>query len=326
MKIMTDEAIQLKLAQDLVKDGEYEQARAILSTLTHNPTAQKWLEQLNARYPHTESVADDEALRKAQQLIDQENYVEATALLQTIAHNETAQKWLSRIENLEKSSSVAQNLRAEIPEFSANAFPVPPQLQTVIQDNILKHLGDVNGTIAIGAIVFGVLSAILHAISPTEGFVIALLNTLLFGGFAYGLSVALSLTHPNIAQKTLFAFVGFTLMSVFVGFLILSGTSSNLIRWLVYAIIGSGLAYVLSHFNTITHTVTSTAISKSLMPLTAIALTLLSYSHLGIIRSTFIIKGSGMGLGGLVGGLIGGLIVGALLSAIIVISLRESQA
>lgn len=323
---MSDEATQLKLAQDLVKDGEYEQARAILSTLPDNPTAQKWLAQLDERYPNQKSAQEENALRQAQELIDQEQYAEASALLRTISHNETAQKWLSRIENLEKSSSGDSAVSFEPPVTNRDAFPVPAQANDVLKTNVLDKLGHLNGTIALGAVTFGVLSALVQAINSTEGFVVALLGALLFGGFAYVVSMALAITDATITKNTLFAFIGFSAIGVFVGFLILDSSSSILIRWLVYIILGGGIAYVLSRMNTYTNTATSTAISKSLMPLSAIALTLIFHARPSIIN-TFIIESrfGGLGLGNFVGGLVGGLIVGALLTAIIVISLRESK-
>lgn len=322
---MSDEATKLKLAQDLVKDGEYEQARTILNSLPDNPTAQKWLDQLNQRHPDQKSSFEDAQLQKAQELIESEQYTEASTILKTIIHNEPAQKWLDRIENLEKSSSSVNNLRAELPSVTASGFPIPPAIHTALQDNIISRLGDLNGTIAVGAIAFGVLSAVLHTINPTDGFVVAILNALLFGGFAYALSLGLALSYPDIPKNTLFAFIGFSAISILIGFLILNSTSSNLIRWLVYAVIGGGMAGILSRVNNKTNTLTSTAISQSLMPLTAIALALLLHSRTSLVASTFITKFGGLGLGGLVGGLLGGLIVGALLSAIIVISLRESK-
>lgn len=320
---MSDESTQLKLAQDLVKDGEYEQARAILSTLTDNPTAQKWLEQLNERYPNQKSAQEEDALQQAQEHIDKAQYPEARAILQTISHNPLAQNLLSKIDKLENYSSGVDKMGWEFPNIDKNTLPIPSSVSVNLQSQIINRIGDLNGSIVIGALAFGILSALVSLVSTREIFVTAILNAILFGGFAYALAVGLSLTQPTINNKTLLAFVGFLAISLFVGTLISGNSSSSLVRWFFFALYGIGSAYLFSRFNQQMNLATNTAISTALFPLTAIALTLLFFSHQSII---FIFKSSsGLGLGDFIGGLLGGLVVGALFSAIIAISLRESR-
>lgn len=104
----------LRQVKELVKAGQIEAARNLLHRMPGDPRAEKWLQQLNERYPPPDDVDDgfgrerlwesdsqDKRLLQAQQLLREERYREARWLLTEIQHNPQARQWLIELDELE---------------------------------------------------------------------------------------------------------------------------------------------------------------------------------------------------------------------------------
>lgn len=125
-------------ARDLIKEGRYAEARAILLTIDH-PQAARWIEQIDARDPTAaaraeallaEAEAEEYAaepeptldraaiarlMQQARELVRDGRYEVARALLETIPHPK-AREWLTQLDELQARTA---------PQPSAPARPGP---------------------------------------------------------------------------------------------------------------------------------------------------------------------------------------------------------
>ncbi len=347
---MPDEAAQLKRAQELVKSGDYDEARSILVTMPDHPTAQKWLKQLDERHP-IDADGDDATLRRAQALIEAEQYEDARALLVSLPHNDTAQKWLVRLDNLDRTTQGANKMSDDqtpnpiptptpsVPGKNAADYTVPmiPQVADIVDEQIIKRLGKVGGVAAVGALLYGVSTALMLSIGADNAFVNAILGTLFTALVAYGIAFALSLAFPKIPRNTFFIFVGFTCVVTFIALLTESQmifsffNTSFIVGWFWRVLLGVGIAYLFAKANRFVPAQGEPRLSRNLFIVTAIALVAIfgSAGGTGGIISTFVVGTNfgfgGLGLGDFIGGLLGGLIVGALMASVLAIALSESE-
>jgi hypothetical protein len=117
----------------LVQDQEIDTARSLLESMPNDPRAQKWLRQLNQRYPPPqqerlwESDAHDKRLAQAQQLLREQRYREARWLLVEIRHIPQAQQWLVELDELEGRNKSAQKEEAVQQKIAAT----PDNLQAL---------------------------------------------------------------------------------------------------------------------------------------------------------------------------------------------------
>jgi tetratricopeptide (TPR) repeat protein len=332
---MSDESAQLKRAQDLVKSGDYEEARQILLTLPEHPTAQKWLKQLDERYPTDSPNGDDAILRRAQALIEAEQHDDAIALLREIPHHPTAQQWLNRLKNLESSGQGVPTMSDDqIPtpifsDKSATDYTVPmlPPVVDIVQEQIIKRLGKVGGVAAVGALLYGLISAIQLSLDLDSTFVLALVSAIFTALFTYGVSFALSLAFPTISRNTFFAYVGFATALAFLSVLLVSGSSTSLFLTRILQVLSAfGVAYIFSKLNRFVPAQGETRFNFNLFVLVGIALFGLELGGSGLI-TLFALDSrfGGLGLGTFVGGLLGGAVLGALIASSLAIGLSESE-
>lgn len=210
--------------------------------------------------------------------------------------------------------------------------PMPPQVADIVKTQIMDRLGNVGGVVAIGAILYGIGSAIEYSYfggGSVNTFVYAIIATAVTALFTYGLSFALSLSFPTIPRNTFLIFVGFTTALTFFLMLIdsrLSFTFSNsslVLAWLTRAIFGIGVAYAFANMNRFVPAQGEPRLNRNMFILTAITMTLFTSAGSTIINAFRF--SSGLDLGDFIGALLGGLIAGALFSAILVIVLQESS-
>jgi outer membrane protein assembly factor BamD (BamD/ComL family) len=96
---MANEQERLKKAQQLLQNKDYAAARTLLETISSNPTAKKWLAQLDKisqEKPVISQSSLNEQFATASNLIKQQRYDDARALLKKIDTNPKAQQWLWR--------------------------------------------------------------------------------------------------------------------------------------------------------------------------------------------------------------------------------------
>lgn len=124
---MSNEVLQQVKA--LVKKGEIDYARDLLEAMPDDPTAQRWLGELNKRYPPPnrseklwQSDSHDTRLIEAQQLLQQGRYKEARWKLAQLRNNEIAQQWLRELDEIERR----QKQEAAAREFAATYKPDSP--------------------------------------------------------------------------------------------------------------------------------------------------------------------------------------------------------
>lgn len=96
----------LERVKVLVKINEIDEARDILDEMAdRSPTALRWLDELDQRYPRApklfESNSHDKRLLQAQDLLQQEKYQEARWLLVQIRHIPQAKAWLTELDDLQ---------------------------------------------------------------------------------------------------------------------------------------------------------------------------------------------------------------------------------
>ncbi len=321
---MTDDVkVQLAQVKKLIEDEQYEQARQMLMGISH-PTATKWLDQLNAKYPPKGSSEDRGKLNEAQALIDQERFDEATRILQTMSHDPTAQKWLSRLQNLDQG---------EAHTMSDSQFPAPPQITPLLKANIFDRLGKVGGLALIGAILFGIAAIVDSVLEIDSQIVYAIIATAVTALLFYGLALGLSIAFPKLQRNILFAFfgvgVGLTLVLTILGSIGVMGLinpDSQILTFIGRLAVGFGIAYVFSKGFQFVPPQGEPRLSRNMMIFLGIAITALMSATLDL-RTVFITSfGGGLGFGDFLGGLVVGLISGAALGALLAISLDESDA
>ncbi|TVR20756.1 MAG: hypothetical protein EA396_09775 [Anaerolineaceae bacterium] len=328
---MADENERLQDAQELVKSGQHQQAREILETMPDHPTAQKWLAQLNERFPPDTDAAQADVSQQAEHIESESKGATTMSDNPTPTPEETPQTDQPTPQP-QKEQAAPQPPRPQATRAATDyTVPMPPQIADVVKEQIIDRLGKVGGVVAIGAILYGIGSAIEYSYfggGNVNTFLYAIIATAVTALFTYGLSFALSLSFPTIPRNTFFIFVGFTTGLTFFLMLIDSrlsftfANSSLVLAWLTRAIFGIGVAYAFANMNRFVPSQGEPRLNRNMFILTAIAMTLFTSAGSGIINAFRF--SSGLDLGDFIGALLGGLIAGALFSAILVIALQES--
>lgn len=151
--IMMSEA-KLHQARSLIKQKEYQQARAILLTMPDDPTARRWLRKLDEIAPAVEQEANHTViLQRASRLLTKQEWYEARELLEPIKDNPTAARWLARLDEI-----------APEPEFSGaiGSKPTDKQSQMTrvsVSPKLLIVVGGVMVTLVIGIVIIALLAS-----------------------------------------------------------------------------------------------------------------------------------------------------------------------
>jgi hypothetical protein len=122
--------VKLKKAKALIQQKRYDDARAILLTISNNPTAKSWLNKLEKRGA---SPPDDSSqrLQKARKYIQAENFDAARQILMPIASNPTAQRWLQKIDEMDDPFAI---------ESVEKSSPIIPKPSKNYRGHIAKNL------------------------------------------------------------------------------------------------------------------------------------------------------------------------------------------
>lgn len=89
-------------AKTLIQNQKIEEARALLESMPGDPTAQRWLDKLNKRFP---ASGDDARLQQARELLRSKRFREARTLLMEMQHHPIARQWLADLDKIEKGRS-----------------------------------------------------------------------------------------------------------------------------------------------------------------------------------------------------------------------------
>jgi len=117
---------QLEQVRTYVKSGDIEAARQLLESLAdENPTALRWLQELNQHYPPApklfESDSHDKRLLRAQALLQKGDYREARWVLAEIQHIPQAREWLSALDELENRQRLQRKAQALQARYHPNS-------------------------------------------------------------------------------------------------------------------------------------------------------------------------------------------------------------
>jgi hypothetical protein len=334
---MSDDATRLEEAKQLVNQQKYQQARRILVTMPDNPKAQKWLKQLDQRFPEAGQNSEESQLEQAKAYIDTQRYDEAIRILRGLPHNETAQKWLDRLQNLDRTTEGDAVMSNEsIPptpdnDRSATDYKIPmaPPVMDALKTNLFDRLGTLGGLSALGAILFAVAFTVEIILELDSDFVYGIIAAILTAVVFYGLAIGLSIAYPKMPRNTLFAFIGIpVVVTLIAGILGLRGIGSftafdsQFLEWIIRLIYAVGLAYVFSNGSRIASAQGEPRLNRNLFILLAITLIMFSAGGTRI----FFLFSAGLDLPDFLTGLIGGLIYGAMFGAVFAIALGESDA
>lgn len=232
---MSDEREQLQTIKDLIGQQRYDEARTMLQAMSGNPTADKWLAQLNERYPvqATEGGAaptaaspavDEEAiLEQAKTFIDSQQYQQAYSTLAQIPNHPTAQKWMDRIIEIDPfvdtgdggGDSSPRGARAGLMggggaakapvNVEATSVLMVPQVTAFVRP-LFSRAPAAAIIIGVSTILFGI-SWFLTAVIGDDEFVTALINTLLVGGSMYAMMYLLSIRYKTLNFQRVLVFI-----------------------------------------------------------------------------------------------------------------------
>lgn len=142
----------LKRARDLMGDGQYDEAHALLLTLDH-PVAVKWVAKLeeSSLVKRKRKQNPRQMMTEARQLIKDKQYHRARALLLKIDHP-TAQVWLDKIEEL-------MDAEAEYNTSTPASDEDTPTSPWLMRIGLMLHSGHKVGGVGGGvAVILGVLA------------------------------------------------------------------------------------------------------------------------------------------------------------------------
>lgn len=253
---MSNDQSQLQQARTFIQQGNIDGARQILNTMRGNETAEKWLAELDRRYPQGGGGGaggqDPEraALAQAKGLIDQKRYQEAYGILQGIPHNETAQKWMARLTEMDPflqqggfgqpggmqggygpqggmpggygQPGPYQPPFGMRPPVDPTPVPMIPQVTQVVRP-LYDSVPGMAFTAGLSAIFFAItwfLTSLL-GFNGDSAFVAVLVNTVLIGLFGYLMMYFISVAVPDLNLMHVAVFLG--------GFLLI-----NLVYGLIY--------------------------------------------------------------------------------------------
>lgn len=193
---MASENDQLKQAQALIKEKEYDQAAEILQAMPDNPTAQQWLARIDAL------SAERDQLLQAQALIKAKQYDEARAILQSMGANPQAQQWLAQLDEIAPTKATASPSPGPLPDVSRE----PQRSQPAQTDQLQAQLGEVGKQAQERLVQMGVdlnTGLVVVILATAAAILAALLDAILGlpGGlidFAFGW-IVVALTAPAYA-------------------------------------------------------------------------------------------------------------------------------
>ncbi len=246
---MNDERERLQQVKTLMDQRQYEAAREILQTMSDNPTAHKWLVQVeaaiarqNAPMPSEDEIA--RRMKAARDLIQAGDYAEARAMLLPIEKAPAAQEWLEKLDKRlaaakSESEPVGANAaggadtRAALAgmnrnpaggEHNSRGFSLPAALGPVA--NIMRTLGidpQEAGTALGLAIIAGLVAALLEGLLGIPGPYLI---------FALGAGIAM-LTGPSYAMMRQRVDRGAIVMAILAGAL-------TLLAWYLLSLLTAG--------------------------------------------------------------------------------------
>lgn len=121
---MNDEQARLEQAKTLIEQKQYAAAREILQSMSTNPTAHKWLVQVeaalarqNAPLPSEEEIA--QRMKAARDLIQAGEFAEARNMLRPIENAPAAQEWIERLD--QRLEAKAESTAATAADAAAEA-------------------------------------------------------------------------------------------------------------------------------------------------------------------------------------------------------------
>lgn len=206
---MNDERERLQQVKTLMDQRQYEAAREILQTMSDNPTAHKWLVQVeaaiarqNAPMPSEDEIA--RRMKAARDLIQAGDYAEARAMLLPIEKAPAAQEWLEKLdkrlaaaqnepEPLRASAASAADTRAALAgmDRSPRGFSLPAALGPVGKTMRTLGIDPQEAGTALGlAVIAGLVAALLEGLLGIPGPYLI---------FALGAGIAM-LTGPSYAM------------------------------------------------------------------------------------------------------------------------------